>query len=109
MHVLRDGRRGVECDRGPHEVDVLLGDVMAAQEVARGICTVNLETICVAAVIRDETHVVEQSTCVEKLRIELKTTALPGECAEIVNTAGVIEQQSRFRIADELGDFVGEF
>jgi hypothetical protein len=35
---------------------------------------------------------VELSACVEKLGVELETTALTSECAKIVNAAGVIEQ-----------------
>src|ERR1700686_5241460 len=36
MHVLRDAGRSVKCNRCPYVVDVLLRDVTAAQEVARG-------------------------------------------------------------------------
>jgi hypothetical protein len=73
---------------------------MAAQEVTRGICTIDLETVCVAAVSGYETHVVKHRACVEKFRIELETAALPSERAEIVNTTGVIEQQGRLRNAN---------
>jgi hypothetical protein len=52
---------------------------------------------------------VEHSAGVEQFGIELEATALPGECAKVVNAAGVIEQQSRFGIADEFRDFVGQF
>ncbi len=38
MHVLRNAGRSVKCNRCPYVVDVLLRDIMAAQEVARGIC-----------------------------------------------------------------------
>jgi hypothetical protein len=34
--------------------------------------------------------------------------ALTSERSKIINAAGVIEEQSRFSISDELGDFVGE-
>src|ERR1700722_2138588 len=81
---------------------------MAAQENAGGICSVNLKTVSVATVSRYETDVVEHSACVEKFGVELETTALTSECAKIVNAAGVIEQQSRFCIADELRDFVAK-
>ena len=109
MHVLRNAGSGVKRNRCPHVVDVLLRDVMAAQEVARGIGSIHLETVCIAAVSRYETDVVEHRAGVEKFGIELETTALTSECAEIIDAAGVIEQQSRFSVADELRDFVGEF
>jgi hypothetical protein len=82
---------------------------MAAQKVARGIGSVNLKTICIATVSRYEPDIVEHSTCVEKFGVELEATAPAGECAKIVDAAGVIEQQSRFGIADEFCDLVGKF
>src|ERR1700719_2959907 len=102
MHVLRDAGRRVKCNRCPYTVDVLFRDVMAAQEVARGIGSINLKTVCVAAVSRYEADVVEHGACVEKFDVELETTTLPSECGKIINAAGVIEQQSRFCIANEL-------
>src|ERR1700730_12087459 len=107
MHVLRDAGSSVKSNRRPYAVDVLFRNVTAAQELARGICSINLKTVCVAAVSRYETDVVEHSACVEQFGVELETTALTSERAKVVNAAGVIEQQSRFRIADELRDFVG--
>ena len=43
---------------------------MAAQEVARGICSINFKTVCGAAVSRYQTDVVEHSAGVEKFGIE---------------------------------------
>jgi hypothetical protein len=71
MHVLWDAGSRVKGNRCPHMVDVLLRDAMAAQEVTRGICPVNLETVRVATLSRYETHVVEHSSCVEKFGVEL--------------------------------------
>src|SRR5260370_20824782 len=109
MHVVRGGGGRVKCNRCPHVVDVLFRDVMAAQEVARGIGSINFKTVCVAAVSRYETDVVKHSAGVEKFGIELEAAALACERAKVVDAAGVIKQQSRFCIADELRDFVGEF
>jgi hypothetical protein len=38
----------------------------------------------------------EHRRCVEKFGVKLETTALTSECAEIIDAARVIEQQSRF-------------
>ena len=46
VHVLGDARRGVQRDRGPDRVGVLLGNAMTPQEVA----AVNLEALILAAV-----------------------------------------------------------
>jgi hypothetical protein len=52
---------------------------------------------------------VEHGARVEKFGVELETAALTCERAKIINAAGVIEQQSRFCVADELRDLVGKF
>jgi hypothetical protein len=52
---------------------------------------------------------VEHGARVEKFGVELETTALACERTKVVDATGVIEQQSRFCIADELRDLVGEF
>src|SRR5258708_25720966 len=108
MHVLRDAGSRMKRNRCPDAVDVLIRDVMTAQEVARGICSSILETVCVAAVSRYETDVVEHGSGVEKFGVELEATALACERAKVVDAAGVVEQQSRFCVADELRDFAGK-
>jgi hypothetical protein len=75
-----------------------------AQKVACGICSIHIKTIRVAAVDGYKTDVVEHRPCVEKFSVELEATALTGERGEIIDEARVVEQQSRFRIADELRD-----
>ena len=109
MHVLRDAGSRVKCNRCPYVLDVLFRDVMAAEEIARSVRSINFETVCVATVRRYEADVMEHSARVKKFSVELETMALTSECAKIVNAAGVIEKQSRFCIADELRDFVGKF
>src|SRR5208283_1364810 len=43
--VLGDARRGVQRDGIPDYIDACFVDAMLPQEVARGICTVNFETL----------------------------------------------------------------
>ena len=52
MHVRRNPGRRVEGDRCPDGVDLCLGDAVFAQEAARGIRAVDLETLVRAAVPR---------------------------------------------------------
>ena len=49
--VPRDARRRVQCDSILDHVDACLVDAMLPQEVARGICTVNFETLGGATVL----------------------------------------------------------
>src|SRR6266851_1872603 len=45
MHVLRDAGCRVQRDRGPHRLDVALGDAMTPQEIAGGVGAVHLEAL----------------------------------------------------------------
>ena len=81
VHVLRDARRGVQRDRGPDRVDVGLRNAVAAQEVARGIGTVDLEPLMRAAVLMGQAHVVEHGAGIEQLGVELEPAVLAGESA----------------------------
>jgi hypothetical protein len=109
MHILRDAGSCVECNRRPYVFDVLFRDLMAAEEVARRICSIHLETVCVPTVRRYKSDVVEHSASVEKFDVELEATAPACKRGKVVDAAGVVEQQSRFCIADELRDIVGKF
>src|ERR1700738_366842 len=109
MHVLRNAGRSVKCNRCPYVGDVLLRNPMTAQEVTRGICSIHFKAVCGAAVSRYQTDVVEHSAGVEKFGIELEATALACERAKVVDATGVIEQQTRFCVADEFRDFIGKF
>src|SRR5947208_13713061 len=101
MHVLRNAGSRVKRNRCPYPVNVLFRDVMAAQEVARGIGSINLKAVCVAAVSGYKTDVMKHSACVQEFGVELETAALTGECAEVVDAAGVIEEESRGCIPDQ--------
>jgi hypothetical protein len=57
---------------------------MSAQEFACGICSINLKTVCIAAVSRYKSDVVEHGAGVEKFGVELKPTGLTCERAKIV-------------------------
>jgi hypothetical protein len=45
VHMHRNAKRGVQCDCGPHHVDIILGDTVGLQEVARSVRAVNLEAL----------------------------------------------------------------
>src|SRR3981081_3978016 len=100
MHVLWDPRSGGECNRRPYMLDILLRDAVTTQEVARGIRSIHLKAVRIAAVSRHQTDIMEHGARVEKFRVKRKTTALTSERGEVVNAARVIEQQSRFCIAN---------
>ena len=57
VHVLRDARRGVQSDRRPDRIDVVLVYAVTAKEVASGVRAVDLEALVGAAVGRSEAHV----------------------------------------------------
>src|SRR5260370_8679136 len=106
MHVLRNAGRSVKCNRCPYLGDVLLSDPMAAQEVARGICSINFKTVCRAAVSRHQTDVVEHSSGVEKFGIELEATALASERAKTGDAGGMIEHEPPFFVPEYFLDFL---
>jgi hypothetical protein len=70
VHVHRNARRRVQCDRGPDKIYVVLRDFMGLQEVARGIRAVDLEALGLAAVLARQAHVVEHRARVEQLPIK---------------------------------------
>ena len=104
MHVHGDARRGVERDRGPHEVDVAWRDVVGLQEVARDVRAVDLEALGWAAVPLRQAHVMEHGAGVEQLAVERQAASQAGQRGKAVNPARMIEEQVRLGIADELGD-----
>src|SRR5260370_41555299 len=108
MSVPVNGGSGVEGDGLPSPVDMLLVELVAAEEVARGVGSVNLEAGR-AAVGGGEADVVEHGAGVEEFGVELEAAALACERGEVVDAAGVVEEQIGFGVADELGDLVGEF
>src|SRR5260370_30696667 len=108
MHVLGDAGSGVEGDGCPYAVDVLLVELVAAEEVARGVGSVNLEAGR-AAVGGGEADVVEHGAGVEEFGVELEAAALACERGEVVDAAGAGGGQHGFGGAGERGDFVGEF
>ena len=83
MHVLWNARRGVQRDRGPHRVDILLRYPVAAQEVARGVRAVHLETLIGAAVLRRQPHVVKHRARIEQFGIERQAAPRPGQRAPV--------------------------
>jgi len=55
-----------------------------------------------------QSHVVEHRAGVEQFGIELEAVALSGERAEVIDAAGMMEQQRSFRIAHQFSDGAGE-
>ena len=93
MHVLRNAGRGVQRDRGPHRVDILLRYAVAAQEVSRGVGAVDLEALVGAAVPMRQPHVVEHRAGIEQLGIERQAAPRAGQRSPVEDAAGMVEQQ----------------
>jgi hypothetical protein len=70
--MLRHARRRMTRDGGPNGIGVMFGDVVAAQKIARGVRTIDLETLILAAVLFHETEVMKHGAPVEQLAIELQ-------------------------------------
>jgi len=68
MH--RNARRCVQCDCGPHHVDIILGDTVGLQEVARSVRAVNLEALGPAAMLTYQSHVVKHCARVKQLSVK---------------------------------------
>jgi hypothetical protein len=66
------------------------------------IGAIDLETFMCAAMYVGETHVVEHGAGVEQFRIETQTAMFAGQGAEIVDPAGMMEQQRRLGVSHQL-------
>ena len=93
MHVLRDAGCCVQCDCDPDRLDVLLGDAVAAEQVAGGAGAVHLKALMRARMFRGETHVMEHRTGVKELGIEAEAATLASGRAPVIDAARVMEQQ----------------
>src|SRR5207302_965202 len=76
MHVRRDTRRRVQRDRGPHRLDILLGNAVATKEVAGDVGAVHLEALMRARMLAGEAHVVEHGAGIEQFGIEFQAAML---------------------------------
>src|SRR5712692_7619865 len=108
MHVFWNAGRRVQRDRRPNRVDVRLRDAVAVQELAGCVRAVDFEALLGAAVLRGKSQVMEHRSRIQKLRIEAQAPALSGQRTEIIDPARVVEEQRRYRIADQLGDLSGK-
>jgi hypothetical protein len=77
---------------------------VSKQEVARGIGAVDLETFVGATEPRRQPHVVEHGAGIKQFGIELQIPMLARQCPEVIDAAGVVEQQWGFGISHQLGD-----
>lgn len=98
----------MESDRSPHGIDIGLADAMTFQEVAGCVRAINLKTLTSTAALMDQPHVVKHATAIEQLGIELETTLLSGQRAPVKDAAGMMKQEGRLRIPDELCDLSGD-
>ena len=103
MHVPRDAGRRVQRDRGPHRLDVLLGDAMAPEEITGDIGAVHLEALIPASVLRGQAHVVEHGAGIKELAIETLAASPACHRSPVKDAARVVEQQRRLGIPDQFG------
>src|SRR5260370_42230273 len=105
MHVLWNSRRRVKGNRCPDGVDVLLGDIVLAQEGSRTVRAIHFEPVRLTAVLRSQSHVVEYCADVKQLGIKLEPAPFPRERSKKLHTSGVVEQQRRLRVTHQFGSF----
>src|ERR1700688_1321248 len=109
MHVLGNSWRGMQCNCCPHSIDLLLGDIVLAQESSGTVRPIHLEAVCLTAILRRQSHVVEHSANVKQLGIKLESPLFSGKGAEIIHTGRVVEQQWRLGIPDQFRGFPSKF
>src|ERR1700722_2006081 len=105
VHMWRNPRCGVQCDRCPNRVYGLLRNASAPQEVASGVGSVDLEAIVLAAVLASETHVMKHRSRVEQFGIEPQPLTLSRQRAPMVNAARMVKKKRGFRVPHQLGYF----
>ena len=64
---------------------------MAPEEITGDIGAVDLEALMRARVCGGESHVVEHGAGVKELAIEAEAAALTGECAPVIDPAGMVK------------------
>jgi hypothetical protein len=98
----------VQGDRGPHRVDILLPDAVAAQKIPRGIGAVHFEALLGAAVQMGQAHVVEHRAGVKQFGVELQAATLARKRTPKIHPARMVKQQRRFGVPHQLGYFARE-
>src|SRR5260370_17842083 len=101
MHVLRDSRRRVKGNRCPDGVDVLLGDIVLAQEGSRTVRAIHFEAVRLTAVLWSQSHVVEDCADVKQFGIELQSAPFSRKRSKKIHTRGEVEQQRRLRFTPQ--------
>ncbi len=109
MHALRDARRRVQRDRGPHFLDVALGDAVAAKEVASKVGAVDFEAVVRAGMRRGEAHVMKHRAGVKELGVEAEAAALAGKRTPIIDAARMMKEQRRLGVLDQLSHLPRQF
>ncbi|MGY4483443.1 hypothetical protein ACVWWR_002634 [Bradyrhizobium sp. LM3.2] len=77
---------------------------MATQERARGVRAVDLEPLVLAAMVRHQADVVKHGAGVKQFAVECQSAADARYRAELVDAAGMVEEQVGFGVADVFGD-----
>src|SRR5271169_2372411 len=79
VHVLWNSRGRMQCDRGPHQVNFMLGNAVAAKEITGGIRSVNFKSFTGAAVLVSQSHVMEHRAGVKQLGIKAEAAVLASQ------------------------------
>jgi hypothetical protein len=108
MHMLGNAGRRMQCDRGPHFINVGFRNVVSSEEAARRVGPVHFKAALTIVVLCSQTDVVEHGRHVKQFAIVLKVLTSSCEGAPEEDAAGMEEQQVVFRIADELRDITRE-
>ncbi len=108
LHVPRDTRGGVEGDRRPDHVDLVLRDALARQERPRGVGAVHLEAFRLARIGGHEAHVVEHRGGIEQFRVVGEPLGVAGQGAEQEHAARVVVEQVGLGVADQVGDLASQ-
>jgi hypothetical protein len=103
--MLRNAWCGVQRDRVPHLLDIVLAAAMAPQEIARRVRAIHFEALVLAAIRRNEYHVVKHRADVQSLGNVLQLFALASQRAEQKDAPRVVIQQFGLGIAHELRGF----
>ena len=106
--MLRHARRGVQGNRQPDLLDVVIAEPVRFEKRRCRVGAVHFETLVITAVTFDQTEVMEHCADVQQLRVVGQLLALAAQCAEQKYPARVVVEQVGFDVADVLGGGPGE-
>lgn len=94
----------MQGDAEPHLVGVGLVDAVPRQEIADGVCAVDLEADGGALVALGQPEVVKHRADVQQLEVRPQSAALALQRSVEEHPPGMVEQHVVFGVADEVGD-----